>query len=95
MVCFFIVNFQLIALTRKKLLHYNVGAIIELEEIIMKHGPYYTCKRLKLLEWLLDAGFEPIKTIPDPYNWKYRHWLFQNSDELEAAIEKFFELREQ
>ena len=57
----------------------------------MKHGKYYCCKRLRLLQFLLEQGFEPAQTIPDATNWRYKNWLFENSDALEAAIEKFFE----
>ena len=55
-----------------------------------KHGEYYTCKRLKFLEYLLKNGFEPISDIPDPMNWRYRHWIFKNSPELEETIERYF-----
>lgn len=57
---------------------------------IMKHGEYYCCKRLRLLQYLLEAGFEPETTIPDPTNYKYKWWRFKNSDALEAAIDDFF-----
>lgn len=56
----------------------------------IKHGEYYTCQRLRLLEYLLRKGFKPIKDIPDPNNWKYKHWIFENSTELEAAVNEYF-----
>jgi hypothetical protein len=55
-----------------------------------KHGEYYTCKRLKLLQWLLDKGFFPEYDMPDPDNLKYKWWKFKNSPELEDTIEEFF-----
>jgi hypothetical protein len=61
-----------------------------MEERTMKHGEYYTCQRLRLLEFLLKRGFEPIKDIPDPMNWKFRHWIFKNSAELEDALTEYF-----
>ena len=51
---------------------------------------YYTVKRLRLLEFLLDKGFTVVKTIPDPNNPKYKWWLFENSVELEAVVTEYF-----
>lgn len=56
-----------------------------------KHGKFYTCKRLRMLEFLLNKGFQPTKTSPDPFNWKYVHWIFENSPELEIAVEEYFD----
>lgn len=52
---------------------------------------YYTCKRLRLLQYLLENGFEPYAEIPDPTNYKMKWWLFKNDVELEEAIDKYFE----
>lgn len=57
----------------------------------MKHGEYYTVKRLRLLEYLLKNGFEPESTIHDPTNIKYNWWIFKNSCELETCIDTYFE----
>lgn len=57
---------------------------------MLRHGEVYCCKRLRLLEYLLDKGFKPYTTIPDSQNWKYRNWLFKNSKELERVIEDYF-----
>ncbi len=51
---------------------------------------FYTCKRLRLLEFLVNNGFEPVKTIPDATNTKYNWWLFENTPELEKVIEIYF-----
>ena len=56
----------------------------------IKHGETYCCKRLRLLEFLLAEGFEPYTTVPDSQNWKYKNWLFHNSVELEAALDRYF-----
>lgn len=56
----------------------------------IKHGETYCCRRLRLLEYLLNKGFEPYKTIPDSQNWKYKNWLFNNSPELESTITEYF-----
>lgn len=56
-----------------------------------KHkNTYYTVKRLRLLEYLLDLGFKVEKTIPDPSNPRYKWWLFVNSVELEEAVTEYF-----
>lgn len=51
---------------------------------------YYTCKRLRLLEYLVKLGFKPAETIPDAENPKYNWWLFKNTVELETAVADYF-----
>lgn len=51
---------------------------------------YYTCKRMRLLEYLRDKGFEPEKSIPDPGNPKYNWWLFKNTKELSQEVQAYF-----
>lgn len=60
-----------------------------MEEVKHKSA-YYTVKRLRLLEYLMNRGFEPVKVIPDPNNPKYKWWLFENSAELEKVIDAYF-----
>jgi hypothetical protein len=59
-----------------------------MEQLTKKH---YTCKRLRLLEYLQDRGFIPTATIPDAKNSKYNWWLFEKSPELEKAVADYFE----
>jgi hypothetical protein len=56
----------------------------------MKHKETYVCKRLRLLEYLINRGFEVKATIPEPTNPKYRNWIFENSDELESVLNEYF-----
>lgn len=56
-----------------------------------KHGEWYTCKRLRMVEYLIGLGFMPDHDMLDPNNLKYKWWKFKNSPELEDAIEKYFE----
>lgn len=56
----------------------------------MHKSKYYTCKRLRLLEYLINLGFEPVKSIPDAINPRYNWWLFNNTPELEDAITNYF-----
>lgn len=56
-----------------------------------KHkAEYYTCKRLRLLQYLTEKGFQPYLTLPDVKNPKYNVWRFTNSPELEEAINEYF-----
>ena len=56
------------------------------------HGKYYTCKRLRMLQYLLENGYEPFKTIPDPNDWKYKHWVFENTGiDFEQCVDQYFE----
>lgn len=56
----------------------------------MKHGEVYTCKRLRLLNYLTDKGFYPFEIVPDINNPKYKTWKFKNSPELERCLKEYF-----
>ena len=51
---------------------------------------YYTCKRLRMLEYLKGEGFVPYLTLPDVSNPRFNVWRFKNTPELEDAIDKYF-----
>ena len=51
----------------------------------------YTCKRLRMCEYLIKCGFTPTASIPDPNNVKYNWWIFETSPELNKAIADYFE----
>lgn len=56
-----------------------------------KHkNEFYTCKRLRMLEYLKSKGFIPCLTVPDVNNPKYNVWKFKNTPELEDTIEEYF-----
>ena len=55
-----------------------------------RHKEHYTCKRLRMLEYLKNKGFAPCATIPDPTNERYNWWLFKNTAELEKCVEQYF-----
>jgi hypothetical protein len=52
--------------------------------------PYYYCKRLRLLDYLIRKGFRAVGTMPDFNNPSYKVWKFENSPELEAALAEYF-----
>lgn len=56
----------------------------------LKYGDTYACKRLRMLSYLTDLGYEPYATVPDPRNPKYNIWLFDNNDEFEAVVDDYF-----
>lgn len=51
----------------------------------------YAVKRMRLLDYLLQRGFEPFAEQPDATNWKYKNWLFKNTPELQTALKAYFE----
>ena len=56
-----------------------------------KHrAEFYTCKRLRMLEYLKKEGFVPFMTLPDVNNPRYNVWRFKNTPELEEAIDRYF-----
>lgn len=64
--------------------------VIEPKRELKHKNSFYTCKRLRLLEFLKAKGFTPIKTIPDADNPAYNWWLFDNSADLELVLEEYF-----
>ena len=52
---------------------------------------YYTCKRLRMLQYLKEQGFIPYLTLPDVQNPRYNVWKFKNTPELEDAIDRYFD----
>jgi len=46
----------------------------------------YVCKRLRLCRYLMEHGFNPYKIAPDRDNPRYNVYLFDQTDELTAAI---------
>lgn len=54
-----------------------------------RDSDYYICKRLRLLDYLMEKGFKPKKTLPDARNPKYNVWIFDNSPELADSVEDF------
>ncbi len=52
--------------------------------------PYYYCKRLRLLDYLISKGFRAVGTMPDVRNPNYRVWKFENTPELEQALAEYF-----
>ena len=56
-----------------------------------RENKYYVCKRMRLLEYLKDRGFLPVRTEPDIHKPKYNVWIYENSPELADAIENYLE----
>jgi hypothetical protein len=55
-----------------------------------KYKDIYTCKRMRMLEYLKKRGYTPYATIPDPTNARYNWWLFENSAEFEQCVNEYF-----
>lgn len=51
---------------------------------------YYVCRRIRLLTYLQDKGFQYIKCEQDKWNPKYNIWLFRDCDEIREAIEEYY-----
>lgn len=51
----------------------------------------YYVKRMRMYTFLINKGFEPTATIPDPNNYKFRWWVFDNTVELQEAIKEYFD----
>ena len=49
----------------------------------------YVCKRLRLCRYLMEHGFQPYQISPDRDNPRYDVYLFNQSDELTAAVTEY------
>ena len=50
----------------------------------------YVCRRIRLLGYLQEKGFNFIKTEVDKTNPKYNVWIFIETDALRSAIEEYY-----
>lgn len=50
----------------------------------------FVCRRLRMLNYLLDAGFKPYAIEPSYQNPKYKVFLFEETPELSAAVIRYF-----
>ncbi len=55
----------------------------------LKYGKIYVCTSIRRLEWLRRAGFNPLRTECNIKNLDRLVWIFENSPELEAAVEEY------
>lgn len=59
-------------------------------DTMCKHGKIYTCKRIRMLNYLRSKGFVPYDTVVEFNNPRYLNWNFHNSPELENTIYEYF-----
>lgn len=50
----------------------------------------YVCKRMRLYNYLSDKGFVFYKACRDKFNPEYTVWLYEWSEELEAAVSEYY-----
>lgn len=55
---------------------------------------FYVCKRMRLLNYLMDKGFNFIKTQRDRRNPHYIVWIFKDSPELRECVEEYYNSNE-
>lgn len=46
---------------------------------------------LRVMRALVEKGFFPVQTMPNPKNVKYNCWVFKNSEKLEALATQLME----
>lgn len=51
---------------------------------------YYVCKRMRVLTYLQEHGFNFIKTQPDRNNPSFLVWIFRETKELRDCIEEYY-----
>jgi len=55
-----------------------------------KQQKYYVCKRLRVLGFLAEQGFTYDFALPDMRDPQKLNWFFVKTDELKAALEKYY-----
>lgn len=53
---------------------------------------FYVCRRIRLLNYLQQKGFNFIKTETDKMNPNYLVWIFFDSEKLRNTIEEYYSL---
>lgn len=51
---------------------------------------FYVCRRLRLYNYLVQAGYRPVEYRVDKFNPDYLVWIFENSAELQNVITKYY-----
>lgn len=60
------------------------------EQSMRTEMKFYVCRRIRLLSYLLDRGFNFIETRQDRNNPKYKVWIFIDTPDLEKAIKDYY-----
>lgn len=50
----------------------------------------YVCKKIKLYNYLTSKGFVPFRIAPDLFDCKRLVWLYDDCDDLQAAITEYY-----
>ena len=50
----------------------------------------YVCRKIRLLNHLLNSGFMFIRTDKDKYKSNYNIWLFNDTPELRNSREEYY-----
>lgn len=50
----------------------------------------FRCPRLRLCNYLMERGFFPVQTEPDPQNPRYKIYLFEETPALTSAVVRYF-----
>lgn len=58
-----------------------------------KHGEYFCCTRLRMLDYLTERGHLYERVTTDKQNPLYKNWIFRNSPELEDDITAYFKMQ--
>ena len=53
-------------------------------------GKTYVCRKILLYNYLTAHGFKPFRVAPDKWDASRLVWLYENSPELEAAVEEYY-----
>lgn len=52
----------------------------------------YVCKKIRLYTFLTERGFVPYDTVPDKWDCRRLVWLYDDSEEIRAAVEEYYAL---
>lgn len=54
----------------------------------------YVCRKIRLCGYLLDRGFRYLRETTDIKNPERKVWLFKNSEEINKAVEDYYNRKE-
>lgn len=53
----------------------------------------YVCRKSKLYKFLTEKGFVPYDVCPDKWDCKKTVWLYDDSEEIRAAVEEYYSMK--
>ena len=55
-----------------------------------KHGEWFCCTRIRMLDYLVGKGYQPERVTADLKNPRFKNWIFRTSDAFNQDVTAYF-----